>query len=169
MRALVVMVVLGCVVAAAQPRPGTWKNYTSMRSVRAITVAGTGVWAASAGGAFAVDTVSGLAKSFNNSAGLTSNDLLAVTVDVARRVWVGASDGSVNVLDSAFGVWRDIGDIRASTRRSKAVRHFCSANDTMFIVGDFGVSVFLVGRWEFGDTYSDFGFADQPSVCGVVL
>jgi ligand-binding sensor domain-containing protein len=169
MKALVLTILLGWCVAAAQPRTGVWKNYTSMNSVRAITTAGTTVWAASAGGVFSVDTVSGLIRSSNNSAGLASNDLFAIAVGTAGRVWAGASDGSVNVLDPASGLWEDIDDIRMSTRTNKIVRHFSPTNDTMFIVGGFGISVFLVSRWEFADTYSDFGFSDQPSVAGIAL
>ena len=157
------------VAASAQPHLGTWKSYTSMRSVRGVVEQSGTIWAASGGGLYSVDTATGAVRSYNNSSGLTSNDLLALLASPDGRIWTGASDGSVNVLDPATGSIQTIGDISSAVATSKAVRRLVALGDTVFIAWDYGVSVFRTQRWEFGDTYAYFGFPTQPKNTSVVV
>jgi hypothetical protein len=90
-------------------------------------------------------------------------------VDKANRVWVGASNGAIDVFDEVSNSWQSIQDIANSTRPKKAIRGFFDYGDSVYVVSDFGVSVFIVSRWEFGDTYASFGFSTQAAVSRAII
>ena len=106
---------------------------------------------------------------WTNSENLSSNDLTALMVDRAGRVWAGSLGGAVDVYSQSTNAWQSIPDIANSNRPLKAIRAFLDYGDSIFVVSDFGVSVFIVSRWEFGDTYASFGFSLQPAVTGTVV
>lgn len=149
-----------------QAHIGTWKIYTDMKSVNALSIRGSSMWAATGGGVFAYDTASGVYSRFTSAEGLSGFDMRALAVDPQERVWVGAGDGAINVFD---GSWRIIADIQQSNRINKRIQSFVVRGDSMLIVSDFGVSVFSMSRWEFADTYANFGFGGQELVQAAAL
>jgi ligand-binding sensor domain-containing protein len=142
---------------------GTWKNYTCMKAVRALASSNSKIWAATGGGAFASTPADGTLKQYNNTEGVPSNDLTAIAVDTAQRVWAGASDGSVGVYDQTAGSWTTISAIKEADATYKSVRDFYQSGDTMFIATQIGVSVFRISQWGFGDTYKDFGLSSSAA------
>jgi ligand-binding sensor domain-containing protein len=90
-------------------------------------------------------------------------------IDKANRVWIGSSNGAIDVFDQASNTWQSILDIANSSRPQRAIREFLDKGDSVYVVSSFGVSVFIVSRWEFGDTYASFGFPTQPSVSGTIV
>ena len=149
---------------ARQAQTGQWKNYTDMKAVRSIDASHGRLFAASGGGMFAFDEGAGLYTRWTNSENLSANDLTALSIDPNGRLWIGSSTGSIDVYDPAAESWRAILDIQNSSRPQKTIRSFFVTGDSVLVTSDFGVSVFLVSRWEFRDTYADFGFANQPAV-----
>jgi ligand-binding sensor domain-containing protein len=150
-------------------QPGTWRTFTDMRNVRSIASADGAVWAATSGGLFRWDEGTQAVRQYTNSEGLSSNDLTAVYVDAGGRVWIGTSEGSINVLEDGQDQWRVIDDIRISGRVQKRIRTFVVNGDSLFIGTDFGVSVFRLSRWEFGDTYANLGFPAPASANEIVV
>ena len=157
--------ILSVSYCTAQPsQVGQWRNFTDMKSVRSIAFSDGRIVAATGGGMFMYDTSSGKYSTWTNSENLSTNDLTALMVDRADRIWVGSSNGAIDVLDQSSNSWRSIQDIVNSNRSEKAIRGFFSKGDSVYVVSDFGVSVFIVSRWEFGDTYASFGFPSQAAV-----
>lgn len=154
---------------AQQVPIGIWKNYTDMKSVWGVAQAGTSIWAATGGGVFAFDTITQKFTKYTNSEGLSSNDLRAIAIDHSERIWVGALDGSISVFDPIQHRWMTIMDIQKSLRLNKSIQNLSVQGDTIFVVSQFGVSVFIGSRWEFGDTYANLGFASPPIVNCVVV
>lgn len=152
--------------ASAQvPSIGTWESFTSLAGVRAVATVGVdAVAGAGNGGVFVYHPSSGLYDIATNADGLASNDLTAVGEDDFGGLWVGAADGSLNHRPAGASSWRSITDIRESNRLLKGVQRLVPKGDTLFIVSEFGVSVYRVSRREFGDTYASFGYA-APPVC----
>ena len=148
---------------------GSWKNFTDMKTVRSVAAGRDSVWAATAGGLFLYSTSTARFSKFTNSEGLSSNDLTAVTVDGAGRVWVGASDGSLNMYDPNSHLWKSIDAIKKSDRVQKGIRAFCAEGDSLLVGTDFGIVVYIVTRSEFGDTYANFGFPTQAKVNDVIV
>ncbi|MBM4161755.1 MAG: hypothetical protein FJ217_11750 [Ignavibacteria bacterium] len=148
---------------------GRWKNFTDMKTVRGIMATQEGVWAATSGGLFLYTPSSGEFTKFTNAEGLSSNDLTAVAVDGGGRVWVGAFDGSINVYDPRTRLWREIMAVKESDRIQKGIRTFLVNGDTLLIGTDFGITVFLLSRFEFGDTYATFGFPTQAKINDLLI
>ncbi len=171
--AIVILVILGgaTVLRGQQGQIdfGRWKNYTDMKEARSIAVRHDSLWVATAGGLFLYTASEGRITKFTNSDGLSANDLTAVTIDGLGRVWVGSSDGFVNRYDPSTGNWIEIRDIKDSPRIQKAIRSFFVKGDSLLIGTDFGISIFLMERREFRDTYASFGFASQAKVQGVLV
>lgn len=149
---------------------GRWKSFTDMRSVRAIARSGDSVWAATNGGVFLYNAAVGNQFSkFTNSEGLSSNDVTAATLDRYGRLWVGTAEGFVNVYDPAQRQWKQIRGIAESNRVQKTIRTLYAHNDSLFIGTDFGVVVYRMQREEFGDTYANLGFLQQPKVNDIII
>ena len=172
----VVLVCLGLVVAPSTMVSqqssldfGRWKNFTNMKAARAVVVTRESVWVATAGGLFLYTPSAGQYTKFTISEGLSSNDLTAVSVDASNRVWVGASDGSMNVYDPANRQWKEIRAIKEAERIQKGIRTFFVRGDSLFIGTEFGITVFLLSRFEFRDTYATFGFPTQAKVNELLL
>ena len=164
----IVVIVLGsfiqglCVEADAQ-QVGTWKNYTDMKTLRAIAISHGVLWGATSGGLFSSSS-NGSTVKYTNAEGLSSNDLTALAADTRGRLWIGSAQGTIDILDPANGQWMHVNDIAQSNRIQKGIRSFFITGDSVFVTTDFGVSVFRLSRWEFGDTYANFGFSTQASV-----
>lgn len=154
---------------AQQSQIGQWRNYTDMKAVRSVIFTAGRIFAATGGGMFMVDEASAKYSRWTNSENLSTNDLTALSIDSKNRIWVGSSNGAIDVYDPSSGAWQSIQDIMNSNRPQKAIHQFFSKGDSMFVATDFGVSVFSFLSWEFKDTYASFGFTTQPAVSGVLV
>ncbi|NUN68317.1 MAG: hypothetical protein HUU02_01230 [Bacteroidetes bacterium] len=164
---LVVLLLLGYRVPALAGI-GDWKNYTDMRSVRAVAPQGSSLWAATAGGVFRFDPDDSTYLKLLNSDGLSSNDATAIVVDNAGRIWIGQQSGTIDQYDPAARQWRSVTDISRSTKTNKKITAFHLRGDTLFIGTGFGVALFSVSRFEFIDTFTGFGSGvSQPVVNAV--
>ncbi|HXG38070.1 MAG TPA: two-component regulator propeller domain-containing protein, partial [Bacteroidota bacterium] len=173
-RVLAVAVGLVVLVSSGDARQmtglGRWKSFTDMRSVRAIARSGDSVWAATNGGVFLYNAAVGNQFSkFTNSEGLSSNDVTAATLDRYGRLWVGTAEGFVNVYTPSQRQWKEIRGIAESNRVQKTIRTLYAYNDSLFIGTDFGVVVYRMQREEFGDTYANLGFLQQPKVNDIII
>jgi hypothetical protein len=148
---------------------GRWKNFTDMKLVRGVAAVGDSLWVATAGGLFLYSTSTARYSKFTNSEGLSSNDLTAVAIDGTGRVWVGASDGSLNMYDPNSRQWKSIDAIRESDRIQKGIRAFFVEGDSLLVGTDFGITVYDMARAEFGDTYANFGFPTQAKVNDLIV
>jgi ligand-binding sensor domain-containing protein len=155
--------------AHAQQHVGEWKSFTDMKSVRGAVQIGTTIWAATGGGVFVLDTVNNLFTKFTNIDGLDTNDVNAIAFDGANGIWTGGAGGWVNVYNVNTHQWQTISDIAKRTESPhKGIRAFSFKGDSVFIVSEFGISVFKQSRWEFGDTYQNIGFP-SPSISCMTL
>lgn len=137
---------------------GIWKNFTSMYDVRAIVSDGSGFWAATSGGIFHWSPSNDSYQLLTNAEGLQSIDLTAIALDTHGSIWSGASTGIIHVYDPSTGSIRTILDIAsAEDQTNKKINAIVIQGDTALICTDFGLTVFHIGKFEFGDTYSRFG------------
>ena len=172
-RAMLLMVFIAAIVAQGLSAVGTWKNFTSMKEVRSITRAGSEYWAATGGGLFAWNSADNSYKLFTNAEGLRSIDLTVVTVDKQGDIWTGTTTGVIHVYSPQDGSWRYISDIANSTEYTdKNINNLTVAGDTVFICTEFGLAIFRIGSFGFGDTYKQFGSLQgnvRVSVSSVVI
>jgi sugar lactone lactonase YvrE len=144
-------------ITAAAAGPGTWRNYTSMKDVRGIARDGSTFWAATSGGLFSWNTATHEFQLFTSATGLLANDLTATAIDGNGNVWSGSSAGVLQVLSPSNGLIRSILDIAQSSQTSKRINALAIYGDTVLIGTSFGLSVFRIGLFEFGDTFTKFG------------
>ncbi len=150
--------------AQSQQQIGQWKSFTDMKSVRGAVRVGSSIWAATSGGVFVFDTVSGQYKKYNHSNGLSSNDIRCIAVEPGNRIWVGGANGFIDTYNLQTGVWTAIDANRSNGDSQIGVQDFFLKDDTMFVATVFGVIPFKIDKWEFGDTYASFGFLSAPVV-----
>ncbi len=136
---------------------GVWKNYTSMQDVRAVARSGNKLWAATSGGMFTWTEGSSSFSRFTNAEGLKSIDLTAIAIDGNGDVWSGSSTGMLHVYSPQKNTWRYVPDISTATQTDKRINHLIAFGDTLLVSTNFGLSVFRVSRFQFGDTYTKFG------------
>ena len=99
-------------------------------------------------------------------AGDGGNDVLAIAYDSTHYIWIGEAGGWINVYDINAHRWQSITDIANRTvSPHKDILSFSFKGDTVFIVSDFGVSIFKRSSWEFGDTYLNLGFTSPQVSC----
>jgi ligand-binding sensor domain-containing protein len=164
-----VAVILCAAVLSAQgyAAVGTWKNYTSMKEVRAIARDGHTFWAATSGGLFSWNSSTQAFTRFTSAEGLYSTNLTATGIDRDGNVWTGTETGVVHVYDPSTGAWRYVLDIANTTQPNKQIRQLSFQGDTVFICTDFGMSIFRRSTFEFGDTYAQFDTLSRSIKPGV--
>jgi ligand-binding sensor domain-containing protein len=150
--------------AQSQQRIGQWKSFTDMKPVRNAVWVGSSIWAATSGGVFVFDTLTGQYKKFNHSNGLSSNDMRCIAVESGNRIWVGGANGFIDTYNLQTGVWSSINANRPNGSSQTGIQNFFLKGDTMFVATIFGIIPFKISKWEFGDTYASFGFLSAPVV-----
>ncbi|HLP15793.1 MAG TPA: two-component regulator propeller domain-containing protein [Bacteroidota bacterium] len=167
-RLVMILAAAGMALSTAIAGIGDWKNFTAMNSVRAVASSHDSVWAATSGGAFLYRLSDSTFVRFTNSEGLTTNDVTAIAIDRSGSVWFGQSDGSIDVLTPSTHTWRYVRDIAtAANRTQKKIMSFALSGDSLYIATSFGVSLFSISRFEFIDTYANFGPLLIPPIVSV--
>lgn len=149
---------------------GEWKSYTAQNSVRSISVMKGTVWAATKGGVFCFHTTDSTFQQFTNSEGLPTNDVTSVVVDDEGGVWAGDATGGLSRYDPVKAQWQINLDITNSSFLDKQINAFLLHGDSLFIAGDYGVSLFDKRAFEFHDSYVRFGnFTAQNKVNDILI
>lgn len=148
---------------------GDWKNYTNMKDVVALVSTRDAVWAGTSGGLLRFTVQDSAFKKFTNSEGLTGNGISAMGWGSNGTVWIGEASGAIDVLSPSSNSWQYIRDISLSTKPQKSVNAFFSQGDSMYIATAFGISLFSISKFEFKDTYSNFGSFASPNVSSLVV
>lgn len=148
---------------------GDWKNYTNMKDVVALVNTRDAVWAGTNGGLLRFTVQDSAFKKFTNSEGLTDNGISAIGLGPNGTLWIGEASGAIDVLSPSSNSWQYIRDISLSTKPQKSVNAFFSRGDSMYIATAFGISLFSVSKFEFKDTYSNFGSFASPNVSSLVV
>jgi ligand-binding sensor domain-containing protein len=139
---------------------GQWKNYTSLLNAIGLTLASDDVvWTATTGGLAKYDATRNITQSIQNTDGISSGTITAVKYDATRGgLWLGFADGTVNFYNPTTGQAAYFLDIASVTNfTSKAIRCFLIKGDSVFVGADFGVSLLIVSRSEFKESYISLG------------
>ena len=135
-----------------------WQNHTNLKDVRDVQILNTDLWAVSGGGAFKYSTVDHTFKTLVKSDGLVGISLSAITNDNNGKIWLGSSDGVINVYDPSSGNIKAILDIFNTEQTNKKINNLeVTDNDTIIASTDFGVSLIDADSYLFFDTFSKFG------------
>ncbi len=154
---------------AGYSQEAQWINYTDLKSVTSIAYdsAGNQTYCASKGGLFAVDNQSGaVVKKYSNLDGLININLTSLAIDRNRRLWIGASDGSISILDLGSSSWKYIFDIKNSTESNKIINFLYPVGNFMFVATGYGIHKVSVSNLTFIDApyYKLGGFPVNTTV-----
>jgi ligand-binding sensor domain-containing protein len=119
-----------------------WINYTDMKNVSCLSVDTSNkiVYCGTTGGLFVADLTNGtILNKYTNINGLTSNTVTALTIDNQNRLWIGASDGSICILDYKSLTYKYIYDIKNSTETDKEIYGFTTYGNNIFASTGFGI------------------------------
>ena len=148
---------------------GDWKNYTNMKDVVALVGSRDAVWAGTTGGLLRFNVQDTSFEKFTNSEGLTGNGISTMGLGSNGAVWIGEASGAIDVFSPSSRSWQYIRDISLSTKPQKSINAFFSQGDSMYIATAFGISLFSISKFEFKDTYSNFGSFASPNVSSLVV
>lgn len=140
-----------------------WKNYTNTNYIRAIAVQGENLWAVTSGGLFNYNLNTKKTSTFTKSENLSTQDLTALAIDRNGLVWVGSSEGYINVVDPSDGSIRKIFDIYNSSRTQKGINSFTISGDTLYVSHGFGLSLINTSNFGFMDNVVKFGSMQTES------
>ncbi len=140
---------------------GTWKNYTNMLNVKESVLINGELWAATGGGIFNYSFSSNSYSTFTKSEGLSSHSITAIDKDNSGRIWIGTSEGYINIYDPSTGSFEKILDIFKTGKSKKQINDLVIKNDTVYVATDFGLSLIDANSFIFLETIVKF--ADLPA------
>ncbi|NUO79496.1 hypothetical protein HUU05_05420 [candidate division KSB1 bacterium] len=165
-------VLLSAASVAAQSVPGLdistqlWESFTNLRTVRSLKSNAQGVWAATGGGVLFWDQTVQSFKAYKNTDGLSQNDVRVLGFDQRGRVWIGFSNGAIEVFDPSRNTFRTINEFKDN---GVAVLDFFAVGDSMYLSTSVGVSLYLVNREEVKETYRNLGGVIQSDTVRSIL
>ncbi len=150
------------IAGGALAQPGTWRAYTSLQSIRALDSSPDAIWAATSGGVFSYQFISGEITKYTPVEGLFGADVKTLTYDERRNVvWIGYGQGVLDRLDVESGSVQSFFDIaRADQFIDRTINRLRLFGDSLYVSTAFGVVVFDPVQNEVRDTYSRFGTLD---------
>ncbi|HMS32853.1 MAG TPA: hypothetical protein PKC91_02095 [Ignavibacteria bacterium] len=133
-----------------------WENFTDLKNISSLaTDTSSGkIYCASNGGLYTVEASTGAVLSkYTNLNGLINNDITSLSLDNSKKLWIGASDGSISILNLQNLTWKYIFDIKNSTESNKSINYLFQAGSYMFVATGYGIQ-------KISDV--DYSFVDAP-------
>ena len=137
---------------------GSWKIYTSMRSINDFVISNNSIWGSSTGGAFQYNPTSGTYKKFTKTEGMTGIDITATAVDKSGNIWFGSSNGALDVFNVGSNQIGSIPDILNSDKPNKQINSLQSSGDTIIAATDFGITLIDPKNKVLYDTFFKFDY-----------
>jgi ligand-binding sensor domain-containing protein len=119
-----------------------WVNYTDLKNVTCLSMDRITpvAYCGTTGGLFLVDLNSGtILNRYTNIEGLVNNNITALITDNQNKLWIGASDGSICILDNKNSSFKYIFDIKNSTETDKGIYGFLIYGNNIFVATGFGI------------------------------
>lgn len=141
-----------------------WRTYTDMSDVRQLAAVDGKIFGATSGGLLVFSPATQAFAVFNNANGLAANDITAIAVDKLGRVWLGLSDGSINIFDPVaekFDLIIDYKDFE--------INAIFAAGDTVYIALDIGVGEYRIEKNEPKELYRQLGLNFNREVAATSL
>ena len=131
---------------------GPWRTFTNQRDVQKLLAQENTLWAATTGGLFALNPASDSTTSYTNEDGLSNNDVVALAADALGRIWIGLSNGMINILEPQSGTIQLILDYEGFT-----INHMLVFGDTVYIGLNIGVGEYRISKEEPKELYRQLG------------
>jgi ligand-binding sensor domain-containing protein len=135
-----------------------WTNYSNMSSVTHVISNNGDIWATTIGGAFKYRITDSSLTKLTKADGLSSQALTSCAVDNFGRIWLGSSEGYINIYDPSTQSVSKIIDIYNNTiSTQKKINDISIVGDSVFISFDFGLAIINANTLSFIDTFQKLG------------
>jgi len=129
-----------------------WKTYTSMNRIQDMAVQDSAIWCVTEGGLLVYDMRTRTFRSWTNTEGLASVEVLTVAADSKRRIYLGHRNGMIQRYDPETSSWMLLEDYLGH-----AISCLFPNGDTLFVGLDIGISMYLLSKKEVKETYRHLG------------
>lgn len=139
----------------------SWKAYSSFSQINSIQISSEGViYSATSGGLFAIDNQQ-ISGSYTTLDGLHRFDPRIAYLNTSSQLFLGYSDGVIDVLDTSEGGITSIYDVQRVDRFStKSINDFKQSGEKLYVGTDFGVINIDMNNLTIRDSYLKIGSFD---------
>lgn len=141
----------------AQDFSQAWTGYFSYLEIKDISQGSEKIFVASENVIFSYNIFTEEVEAISSIQGLSGETIKAILyIEDKDLVMIGFENGLIqvyNVIDKTFLTVVDILDKPTIPPNDKSINHFFRNNDLVYISTDYGISVYNVDAFEFGDTY----------------
>ena len=156
MRNILLLILITSVISVGQ-QIKSWQNYTNMQQINDFDIKDEIIWAATDGGIFSFYSSDSSYFTLTKSEGLSSHTNTAISIDSENKVWVGTSEGYVNIYDPSTNEMKTIFDIFETNESNKRINDIEISNDTAFVSTEIGLILFNTTDFSVFDSILKFG------------
>ncbi len=169
MKKLVLLIILFSIQLTAQ-QISNWQNYTDLQIVNDIIYKNQTIWAATNGGVFNYLETNNSYQVLTKSEGLSSHSTTSIAIDDNNKIWIGTSEGYLDVYDLTTGSVHTIYDLIKENENNKRINDIQISNDTAFVSTEFGLVLFNTNDNSVFDGILKFGnFTTRTPVKTILL
>lgn len=129
-----------------------WETFTSMHSIRSVTIADSTIWAATEGGIISFDLNTQAIEKWTNTEGLSDNDATALANENNLAIWIGFNNGAIQKYDLQKNSFLSINEYLGQPIQCLHIH-----GDSLFVGLDIGLSLYLISKNEVKETYKRLG------------
>ncbi len=145
------LLALSCVFAQFE-----WKNHSSMSDMKDIRSFAGRIWSSTSGGILNYNPSDGSFITYTKSEGLISQNLAASCIASENELWAVSERGIINIYNKNSETFSSLLSLYDPSNINRSVSGISSSGDTVFVYGNFGVSLVNSKTKLFIDTYSAF-------------
>lgn len=150
------LIFIWCSITFAQ-QIKSWQNYTDLREINDLDIKDGIVWAATNGGIFAYSESDNSYSTITKSEGISSHTVTSIAIDNDGKVWIGTSEGYINVYEPTISKINTILEIFKTEKSNKRINSIQISGDTAFVSTAFGLSLINTKDLSFYDSILKFG------------
>jgi ligand-binding sensor domain-containing protein len=154
-KVLILMLICGYSILAQQIK--SWQNHTNMVQINDFDIKDGIVWTATNGGVFNYTEFDNSYQTITKSEGLASHTITSIAIDTESKIWIGTSEGYINVYDPFSNVMNTILEIYKTDKSNKRINDIQISGDTVFVSTEFGLSLINSKDLSFYDSILKFG------------
>ncbi|MCB9217990.1 MAG: T9SS type A sorting domain-containing protein [Ignavibacteriales bacterium] len=148
----------------------SWQNYTSMQKINDFEFNENIFWAVTDGGVFSFSQLDSTYFLLTKSEGLSSQTLTSIAISNDNKIWIGTSEGYIDVYDPSTNQVSTIYEIFKENKSNKRINDIQISGDTVFVSTEFGLSLINSKDLSFFDSILKFGaFTSETPVLNVFL
>jgi len=130
-----------------------WTTITYQGNIKRIIYQDDYLWGVTTGGLFRIDLINNIIEKYTNIDGLSSINCRTGILDENGNLWVGMSDGTINVYNKNKDRWKII-NIEPGKLTINDMQFY---KNRLYIASEIGISEYLTGKNEIRSTFRNLG------------